>query len=67
MLVAGSYDGKGEGMTEQDIMEVISEVNQRVANVEKERTAEQVTFRLAIKRLTRLIGQLGEDHAQKQS
>ena len=50
-------------MTEQDIMEVISEVNQRVANVEKERTAEQVTFRLAIKRLTRLIGQLGEDHA----
>ena len=35
MLVAGSYDGKGEGMTEQDIMEVISEVNQRVANVEK--------------------------------
>lgn len=63
MLVAGSYDGKGEGMTEQDIMEVISEVNQRVANVEKERTAEQVTFRLAIKRLTRLIGQLGEDHA----
>lgn len=43
-------------MTEQDIMEVISEVNQRVANVEKERTAEQVTFRLAIKRLTRLIG-----------
>lgn len=63
MLVAGSCDGKGEGMTEQDIMEVISEVNQRVANVEKERTAEQVTFRLAIKRLTRLIGQLGEDHA----
>ena len=50
-------------MTEQDIMEVISEVNQRVANVEEERTAEQVTFRLAIKRLTRLIGQLGEDQA----
>lgn len=50
-------------MTEQDIMEVISEVNQRVANVEKERTAEQVTFRLAIKRLTRLIGQLGEGQA----